>query len=122
MFYMPQLNSGNKQILKSRIALVLLICFVIVFLFSESFIIAHTVHEHDCDPIQERGHNKDIDNGCNVCTHIQNVRNILKLIGITAGGASCVLFGLFAALAIYKYIFLQTGFQTLINLKIRMNN
>jgi len=122
MFYMPSFNSGNKQALKSRIAFVLLICFVIVFLLSKSFIITRTLHEHDCGPAQERSHNKDVYIGCDICARIQKAVNILKLLGIAAACIFFTITGLFVISAIYKSIFLQSGFQTLISLKVRMNN
>ena len=65
-------NTKRKQTAKRTIALAFLICFILVSLLSEAFIITHANHEHDHD---------GAGGTCSTCAHIQSAENLLKQLG-----------------------------------------
>jgi len=92
---------------------VFLLCFIMVSIFSQTFIMAHADHKHD----QNGAHGS-----CAACAEMQNTENMLKQLGVITGGALSVFAAIFAVAIIFKSAHTPIGFQTLANLKIRMNN
>ena len=100
-----QNNKKSGQTPKRIVAFSFLICFIMVLLLSGAFILIHADHNHD-----------GAGNNCAVCAHIQNAENLLK----ASKGMLPVFVGLF--LAALCAVFPVFGLQTLINLKVRMND
>ena len=103
----------SKNALKRAIAVTLLVCFIIVFLFSEAFVLLHSDHNHDHDGIG------DI---CAVCVQISSFENMLKQLSLSVGGIIFTLINLFVVLIILGCAASLTKSQTLVKLKIQMNN
>lgn len=103
----------DKQTKKRLIALAVLLCFVVISLFSEMFIFTHANHEHDHDGVH---------GGCTACEQIYNFENLKKQISAAVCGASFAFLSLFAVVSIIKCIYFQIELSSLVSLKIRMNN
>lgn len=113
MHYTSQTNINNRQMAKRLAVFVFLLCFIMVSIFSQTFIMAHADHKHD----QNGAHGS-----CAACAEMQNTENMLKQLGVITGGALSVFAAIFAVAIIFKSAHTPIGFQTLANLKIRMNN
>jgi len=103
----------SRQMQKKFIALALLICFIFLPLFSIIYIMNQACHEFS---------HYEADDCCRICDNISTAKELLKQIGaavksISFAFADLLLLG--AALYAVAYF---GGFQTLVNLKIRMNN
>jgi hypothetical protein len=103
----------RKQALKRIIALVVLICFMLISLFSTIFILSHSHHEHD--------HN-GAGGSCATCTKINNTENTLKQLITAVGSAAFSPISLFAVMPVLYTVLFIFGFKTLVRLKIQMNN
>jgi len=97
---------------KRLITLAFLLCFVMAALISEAFILTHANHEHD---------HLGIGGECIVCAHIHSIENLVKQLGVAAGGLSTAWLGLFAAITL---LFCVSAFwlSSPILLKTRLNN
>jgi len=102
-------TNRTKQRKKRHIALLLCICFVVVPLFAEIFIVIHA--DHAC-----------IGNGCHRCEQIHDALILLEKMGTVIVYAFVAIMGLRVILLPIKYIFIDIIFSNLIILKIRMNN
>lgn len=103
---------NNKQ--KIIITLAFLICFIIVSLLSEAFILTHSNHAHD----RNGSHG-----ACATCDQIQNAENLLKQLGTASLVAASFITGLFPVVAITQaFSFITTTLITPVTLKIRMIN
>jgi len=94
--------TGNKQSKVKRITLALCICFIVLFLLTEIFIITHV--NHDC-----------IGRDCQICKIIHSAAILFENIGVT-------FIGIFSFISILYDISSFFESQTLVYLKIRMNN
>ena len=103
----------NEQMQKKYIALALLVCFSIVPLLSTVYIIIHACHEHE---------HYEIDDDCAVCEHILIAKSLLRQIGAAVKIMAYAFANLFAAVAVLCAVSNFCSSQTLVNLKIRMNN
>lgn len=102
---------GSKRSVKRLFALALCVLFIAATLLSTAFILTHANHKHDHDGPS---------GSCSTCTHMLAVGNFLKTIS-TAVAAIAMIF-LFTIQSFLKPVSLHTGFTTLVNLKIRLNN
>ena len=105
-------TSSNSKA-KRTIALVFLLCFFMVALLSETFVLLNAQHEHD---------HYDVNNECVVCAHIQSVENLLKQFGTAVSMTLLGLAGLFAVLAMLYFLASSIAHQTPVYLKIRLNS
>ena len=111
--YKTQNNAEKKQAAIRIITLAFLVCFVMVSLLSEAFIFSHLHHEHD--------HN-GVGGNCATCAQIHSTENTLKQLIATIGGASFSISGLFAFMSVLCVGMFLLDSQTLVKLKIQMNN
>ena len=107
-----QVNKGNRAAVR-RLALVLCILFIATTALSFAFIITHANHAHD--------HNGP-DGACTTCIAVQSAGNLLKQIAISAVAVAAVLGGLFTLLYCLKLSYLLRKLNTLISLKVQLNN
>ena len=98
---------------KICMALAILCCFVLFFLCSETFIAVNTSHGHDTDETGEQ---------CSVCIHIKLVESIWKQFGIALGIISFKWFVLLTVSSALHYILSLSIQNTLVGLKVRLNN
>jgi len=108
-----QINLNNKQSKKRLIALAFLLCFIVVSILSEVFILTHADHVHD---------NAEVDGSCATCAQIQNAENLWKQLGTAVVSAASTLAGLFAVIAMIQPASSGITLPTPVTLKIRMNN
>lgn len=109
----PQIKLNHKQSEKRLIALALLLCFIVVSMLSQAFILAHAGHTHD---------NNGGGGVCTTCTQIQNAENLLKQLGTAVVSAAAAFAGMFAAVAMIRSASYNITLLTPVTLKIRMNN
>ena len=109
----PQISLNNKQPKKRLIVLVVLLCFIVVSILSEVFILTHADHEHDHDGAH---------GSCAVCAQIQSAESLLKRLGTFAISAVFLFGGLLAAIAVMRSAFCAIILLSPVALKIRMNN
>jgi len=102
----------NKQIQKF-ILLALLLCFIITPLLSTAYIIIYTCHEHT--------HYETEDN-CKICAQILTAKELLRQIGAVLKGITAAVINLFSIITVLYAVWTFGNFQTLVKLKIRMNN
>ena len=108
-----QISLNSKQSKKTLIVLALLLCFIVVSMLSEVFILTHADHAHD---------NIGVDAGCSTCAQIQSAENLLKQLGTAIVSAVSMFAGLFAVIAIMGSVSSDITLLTPVTLKIRMNN
>ena len=108
-----QVNIKNNQTTKKLVTLAFLICFIIVSLLTEAFILTHADHEHDHD---------GANGSCTTCVLILNAENLLKQFSTAVSGASYALINLFAAIAMLFSVLYLIEIKTPVKLKTRMNN
>lgn len=113
MCFTPQISLNNKQFNKRLVALAFLLCFIVVSIFSEAFILTHADHAHD---------NNGVGGGCATCAQIQSTENLLKQLGTAVVSAASALAGMFAVIAIIRFASSNITLLTPATLKIRMNN
>ena len=106
-------NINVRQTKKRAIAMSFLICFIVISLLSEAFILTHADHVHD--------HN-GAGGACTTCAQIQNTDNILRQLGTAVISGFIVLAGLYAVAAIGKGVCSNIAVLTPVASKIRMNN
>jgi len=100
--------------IKNRIIIfAFLVCFIIAFPLFEVYILSFASQEH------EHG---DIGDTCTTCAQIQDSVNLLKQLVIYASGALSVSIYLVTVTMFFYSVLSLTRLNTLINLKIRMNN
>lgn len=109
----PQISLNNKQFNKRFIALAFLLCFIVVSILSEAFILTHAGHAHDSN---------GIGGGCATCAQIQSVENLLKQLGTAVVSAASAFAGMFAFILIIRFTSSNITLLTPVTLKIRMNN
>ena len=103
----------TKQMQKKLIVFVVLVCIIIASLFSNMYIITHANHDEE---------HYETDNGCTICDHILMAKDWLRQIGAAIKIIAFVIINLFSAVAILYIIIAFWNYQTLVNLKTRMNN
>jgi len=109
-----QKNCINSRNIKKRvIALIFLVCFVIVSLLPEVFILTHANHDHD---------RKSLDNSCSICAKIQDAESILKQFRSATKITVFALFMHIFSILVLTYFRCQAISLTLVALKVRMNN
>ena len=102
----------NKQIAKFA-TIALFTCFIVTFIISDIYILAHANHDHNHD---------GIGGSCTVCAHIQSAENLLKQLAMASKSMSFIIVGLFF-MATFLYVVSSLEiYSTLVNLKIRMND
>jgi len=106
------MRTGNRYNIKRMLALAFLLCFVVVALLSEAFVLTHAYHEHD---------HYGVNSGCAVCAQIQSIENQRRQFGAAFSSAPMALFGLFAAAALLCCVS-ASQFLTPVHLKTRLNN
>ena len=106
------MRTGNRQKAKRITALAFLLCFLMVALLSEAFILTHANHQHD---------HLGAGGGCAVCAQIQSIENQRKQCSVASAGVSLAWIGLFAAFVFLCFI-LGFHLQTPVRLKTRLNN
>ncbi len=106
-------RANVRQTKKRLLTLAFLICFIIVSLLSEAFILTHAGHEHD--------HN-GVNGTCATCAQIKNAENLLKKLGTASLVAAYTIAGLFSAAVITHTFWAVTSALTPVTLKIKMNN
>lgn len=109
----PQINLNNKQSKKRLVVLAFLLCFIVVSMLSQAFILTHADHAHD---------NNGVGGGCATCAQIQSAENLLKQLGTAVINAAAAFTGLFTVIAIIQSAFSDITLLTPVTLKIRMNN
>ena len=112
----PVINSQvnkSKRTAVRRLALLLCILFVTATALSFAFIITHANHAHD--------HNGP-ESACTICISLQSAENLLKQIAVSAVDVAAVLGGLFTLLYCLKLSYLLRKLNTLISLKVQLNN
>ena len=97
---------------KRMTAFAFLLCFVIISLLSEAFVLTHANHQHD---------HYGAGGECAVCAQIQSIENQRRQLGAAAGNISTAWAGLFAAVIFLCFVF-GFQFQTPVHLKTRLNN
>jgi len=103
----------NNKISKNRIiALISLISFLTVLIFSSAFVLTHADHEHDYSSTGE---------ACSICVQIQGAENIFKYLGAAFFCALFVIGGLYAIVKTIKAMAVCAVFSNPITLKIRIN-
>ena len=108
-----QVKTKDRRQPKKRIfAAVILICFIVAFVLSETFIMIHSAHEHD------RG---GIDGSCLVCCQIKIAENVLKNLSAFALISMFALTLPFILRAVYGGLFGFVSCQTPVTLKNQMN-
>ncbi|MDR0904647.1 MAG: hypothetical protein LBN00_00495 [Oscillospiraceae bacterium] len=95
------------------IAALICVCFVVALVLSSAFIAIHENHEHD---------NDGADGGCAVCAHIAAAENLLKTVSAAAALSAVALGTMLAALIVLKSVRSGIADNTLISLKVRLNN
>ena len=106
-------KTKNKRSVKKIITLALLVCFLLLAIFSEAFILSHAAHEHD--------HN-GIDGGCAVCALLHNTENLFRQFGIAAAVILVWFTALLSGTAFLSFVFSLLFVNTPVKLKIRFNN
>lgn len=112
---MENIFTNNKLFIfmtRNTITLVFLLFFISAMLISPLFILIYENHEHD--------HN-GIDGACAICSQLQNAENLLKQLNLSAYENPRLLITAYL-LAISLGIYCLPKFQTLINLKVRLND
>ena len=107
-------GSGKGRRSAARLtALALCVLFVALTALSTAYILTHANHRHD-----HNGPGGD----CTVCVRINAAERLLKTISTAAAGAALVFGGLSALLCAGKVPGCRKGFNSLIRLKVRLNN
>ena len=108
---LPRCFNKNKKI-TNAVALAVLICLVAAFLLSITYIVANAGHDHK---------HYNTDGECDTCAHIKSAENLFNQLA-SAINIIPVLIALLSFLTVlYKLVYLSK-LQTLINLKVQMNN
>ncbi|MCL2152724.1 MAG: hypothetical protein FWH57_07190 [Oscillospiraceae bacterium] len=110
---LKSVNQHERQSAKRLIALAICVLFIAGSLLSAAFIFTHIHHEHD--------HNAP-NGGCTTCVHISAAENLLKSLSAALAGAALIIECFSAIRSLLKPVSLNTGFFTLIHLKVRLNN
>lgn len=107
-------NFNDKNI-KGRflLAFICFVSFLTVFLLPEVFILLHADHEHD---------RHGADGCCAKCIYIQNAEYMIRQFGTVTAEPSSVFTGWLSVVAVLFTALLATRFQTLVLLKIRMDD
>ena len=91
----------------------LLICFILISLLSEVFLLSNANHEHD---------HHGADGGCATCAHILSAEHQLRQITAAVIRTAYAIVALFTAVARLSIISTLFGYYTLIDLKTRMDH
>ncbi len=106
-------NRYTNQTVKRAVSWLFLICFVAAVLISEIFILTHSRHEHNHD---------STDGSCTACIQIQSAENVLNQINSAVSNLSIIFMGLIILISALYFVSSSIGFQTLVGLKIRIND
>jgi hypothetical protein len=107
-------ETNNQWRSKTRlIARLLCALFIAVSLLSSAFILTHAHHAHDQDMP---------DGSCATCAHVMAAENLLKALGVAVMAAALYLGGRRVLVSAPKPIASDSGFFTLVSLKVRLNN
>jgi hypothetical protein len=87
--------------------------FIAALALSSTFILTHANHEHD---------NNGVNGSCGACAHIVAAENLLKTISTAVAISAFSLGVLYAALLMLKFARFGIAENTLIGLKVRLNN
>jgi len=108
-----QIKTRAKQSTKKKVLLVFFVCFIMLSLLSEAFILTHADHEHD--------HN-GIGSSCTLCVQFHNIESLLKQFAMAVAVARYGFIGLLTVIAILRSISPLYGISTSIELKTQLNN
>ena len=98
---------------KKLAVLAICVCFTAGTLLSVVFVSSYSIHEHD---------QNGPDNSCVYCAYLSEVENLLKHLSVALVSAVMV-FGVLSAIRfIYISACSHTVFNTLVSLKVRLNN
>jgi len=107
------MESNKKRIVKKLIAVVICIVFIIGLFLSAAIDFPHIRRKHD--------HNGS-DGSCAVCADLTAVENLLKNLSSVMACITLII-GFFSIISYtLKSININTGFLTLVFLKVRLNN
>jgi hypothetical protein len=105
----------NRQVkdtnLKRRIALLISICLIGIIILFRSYIVVQADHSH-----VNNGY------GCMVCVNIQNAEYLLRQIGMATKTTLLISLYFIIALIQLSYNLVLSNHNSLVNLKIRMDN
>jgi len=104
----------NKKISIHKIALTVLLLFIISFIISIIFICNHIDHEHE-------NYNVGVYKNCFLCLQIYKLKKLLNHFSAAAFVILSFL-SLFFKFVFYNDAYVKTSFLTLVFLKVRMNN
>ena len=107
------LHIKNRQTINRTVVFVFLVSFIAVCLLSEAYTLSLANHEHD--------HN-DVHSGCAACVQIQTLAKLLAQFAVYVSSALFAFIVLVPAIKFLYFISSLSGFYTLANLKIRINN
>ncbi|QIB68804.1 hypothetical protein Ami103574_05480 [Aminipila butyrica] len=115
MDYFRQIHfkTNQKHTAIRRIALAMCVIFIAVSLFSAAYIITQANHTHD--------HNGP-DGSCVTCAHLALAGNLLRSISAVVVGSAPLWGGLFVVLSICKPHYSYGKLNTLVHLKVKLNN
>jgi len=102
---------SKKQTRMGIAAFILLVCILGTMFLSSAYIIIHAGHNHS---------HIAVDESCIVCAHVQTAVNLLAQ--TNTAGIPLVTVGVFISVTLSFVIFHFYSFQTLVTLKIKMNN
>ena len=111
MHNVMQKNIQSTQTAKRIIAVVCLLCIVIAILLSQALVLSHAAHCHD--------HGRNLSEICTLCVPLNNAGNLLKALGLAAGGSLFTLVILYTAIPLLS---MAVYICSPIELRIRMNH
>ena len=97
--------------LKRRIALIVSICLIGIIILFRSYIVIQTDHSHVYN-----------DYGCVVCFNVQSAEYVLRQLGMATKIILLLSFSLLISLALFSENVVYSNCNSLIQLKVRMNN
>ena len=108
-----QSNINKNQCTKKIVVLIFLVCFFMLSLLLEAFVLIHAEHEHD---------HKGTSGSCTICIQLHNAENLFKQLGMAVAAISLGFFSLLTAMATIPFVLFSLGLRTPIKLKTRINN
>ena len=97
--------------LKRRTALIISICLIGIIILFRSYIVIQTDHSHVYK-----------DNGCVVCFNVQSAEYVLRQLGMATKIVLLLTFSLLISLTLFSENVVVSNCNSLIQLKVRMNN
>jgi len=108
-----QYKKREIQNTKKIMILILLVSFIMLSLFSETFLLSHAEHEHD--------HN-GISGSCTICVQLHHAENLRKQLYVAVAITTIGFISLLITITYLGSISSVLGLYTPVKLKIRLNN